>query len=133
MTYSLVYFKANGQLVYLDENAPPAFSDDFIVETRSGDMPNLDRVAWNPSMLDFYHKPYYALTKLEFMNRLTMAERIGIRTLEKVDPIAFDISEQLAIATEIRLDDPRVMGALGYFQSQGILAMGRINEILTKW
>lgn len=69
------------------------------------------------------------LTRLEMVRRLTMEERIAAR--QSSDPIIADWMHLLDLAEDVRLDDPDTVAAVHYLESQGIIAPGRAEEILT--
>jgi len=69
-------------------------------------------------------------TKLEYLRRFTQAERIAIRGAAKQVPELDDYLELLALAEEVRSDDPDIVGALQMLEGAGLLANGRAQEIL---
>ena len=69
-------------------------------------------------------------TKREYLSRFSQAERIAIRTAAKQVPELEDYLELLALATEVRSDDPDVVGALTMLEDAGLIAAGRAAEIL---
>ena len=69
-------------------------------------------------------------TKLEYLRRFTQDERIAIRTAAKQVPALDDYLELLALATEVRSDDPDIVGALTMLEGAGLIAAGRAQEIL---
>lgn len=77
------------------------------------------------------------LTRLEFMGRFTDAEQSAIYTLAQTNADAQRWLDAVRMATPdpgtdlaIDLDDPRVAAGLAEFETAGILAAGRISEIL---
>lgn len=69
-------------------------------------------------------------TKREYLSRFSQAERIAIRTTAKQVPELEDYMELLALATEVRSDDPDVVGALTMLEVSGLIGAGRAQEIL---
>lgn len=69
-------------------------------------------------------------TKLEYLRRFTQDERIAIRTAAKQVPALDDYLELLALATEVRSDDPDIVGALQMLEGAGLIGAGRAQEIL---
>ena len=69
-------------------------------------------------------------TKLEYLRRFTQDERIAIRTAAKQVPALDDYLELLALATEVRSDDPDIVGALTMLEGAGLIGAGRAQEIL---
>lgn len=72
----------------------------------------------------------YTWTKLEYLRRFSQAERIAIRTAAKAIPELEDYLQLLELATEVRSDDPDIMGALQMLEAGGLIAAGRAQEIL---
>lgn len=69
-------------------------------------------------------------TKLEYLRRFTQDERVAIRSAAKVSPALEDYMELLALATDVRSDDPDIMGALTMLEAAGLIGTGRAQEIL---
>ena len=69
-------------------------------------------------------------TKLEYLRRFTQEERITIREAAKTSAPLADYLELLALAEEIRSDDPDIAAALAFLESSGLIAAGRAREIL---
>lgn len=70
------------------------------------------------------------LTKLEYMERFTDEELGTIFTVAK-QSVAVEVwLEKFKLASEINLDDPRILGGLLALESVGILATGRAQEII---
>lgn len=69
-------------------------------------------------------------TKLAYLRRFTQSERIAIRDAAKNSPELADYLELLALAEEIKSDDPDIIAALAMLEGGGLLAAGRAQEIL---
>jgi len=69
-------------------------------------------------------------TKLEFLTRFTVPERIAIRTAAKTDAVVEDFMALLNIAEFVSSLDPNLKPALDYLQLLGILVPGRVDKIL---
>lgn len=69
-------------------------------------------------------------TKLEFLTRFTVPERIAIGTAAKTDPVVEDFMTLLNIAEFVSNIDPNLKPALDYLTSLNILATGRVDKIL---
>lgn len=97
----------------------------------------LEYVAWvnqgnSPSILDepIAEVGPRLLTKLEYMERFTDEELGTIFTVAK-QSVAVEVwLEKFKLASEINLDDPRILGGLQALESAGILATGRAMEII---
>ncbi|WP_282052753.1 hypothetical protein [Phaeobacter inhibens] len=70
------------------------------------------------------------LPKLVFFQRLTTAERVGIRTAGKTDPVVEDWLAMLDLIENVHLDAEDVTASLGYFVSEGLIDANRVPEIL---
>lgn len=71
------------------------------------------------------------LTKLEFYDRFTDDELATIFTAAKTVVQVEIFVEKIKAATEIRLDDPRLIFGLQAMETMTYLAEGRADEILT--
>lgn len=69
-------------------------------------------------------------TPIEFLRRFTPVERIAARAARKTDPILDDFYALLEQAPLIHSNDPDVRLGLGYMAQQGLLTVGRMEEIL---
>lgn len=86
---------------------------------------------WSVDSCSFELKPKRQITKLEYMNRFTDTELSTIYTIAKTN-ISVEIwLEKFKLATEIDLDDPRVIGGLNALEQFGLIGQGRAAEILT--
>lgn len=70
------------------------------------------------------------LTRLEFLRRFVLEERVAMRAAAQTDPVVADWWELLQLAQEVSVDDADTVAALAYLESQGILAAGRADAIL---
>lgn len=71
------------------------------------------------------------LSRLEFLRRLTVAERVAARQASATDPIIYDFLDLLYQAQEVWVDDSDTLAGLQYLETKGLLAPGRATEILT--
>ena len=69
-------------------------------------------------------------TKLEYLRRFTQDERIAIRGAAKAVPELEDYVALLELASEVRSDDPDIIGALQMLEGAGLIGPGRAGEIL---
>lgn len=72
----------------------------------------------------------YTWTKLAYLRRFTQAERMAIRDAAKQSAELADYLELLALAEEIKSDDPDIITALAMLEGAGLLPSGRAQEIL---
>lgn len=70
------------------------------------------------------------LTKLEFLNRMTSAERIAIRAAAAQSPAIHDYMAMLDAAQDVDLTDPRTIGGVQALEAAGLIGEGRAAEIL---
>lgn len=70
------------------------------------------------------------LTKLDFLNRMTAPERIGIREAAKVSPAIHDYMAMLDAAQDVDLTDARTIGGVQALEAAGLIGDGRAAEIL---
>lgn len=103
--------------------------DGYTYEFRSKELNS--EVVWNSDTRDFESKKKLIVSKLQFMNLLSLSERIQIRTAAETDPILNDIVQQLNIAEFIDLSRPDTISSLLYLQSKNILSETRVGEILS--
>ena len=72
----------------------------------------------------------YILTRLEFRNLFTMAEKIALCTETKNDPIIQIFMDDVNAAVEIDLRYPALKDGLMYIVSKGIITSERMDSIL---
>lgn len=72
----------------------------------------------------------YTWTKLAYLRRFTQDERIAIRSAAPQSAQLADYLELLALAEEVKSDDPDIITALTMLEGTGLLAAGRAQEIL---
>lgn len=65
-----------------------------------------------------------------FLKRFTQDERIAARDLARTDARIEDFMHLLDRAEEVRSDDPDTLGGLARLTELGVLAEGRMAEIL---
>lgn len=69
------------------------------------------------------------LTRLEFLRRFTVQERVAARGLAATDPVVFDFLDLLSAALNVVPTDSDVQMGLGYLVSVGVLTAERAREI----
>lgn len=124
-----IYRESDGVLISETSQAPDSVPDGLVALERA----NRQAVGevWDQATRDFVDAPApVEITRVEFLRRFTVQERIGARTLAKTDPVIEDFLALLDLAESVRLDDPDVTMALGYLTQQNVLASGRAGEIL---
>lgn len=131
MSYFIIYNPdLNNALVGVVEKTPDSVPEGMRVKERSGEFPDMARMAYNPAVLDFYTKPDTALTKLKFIKRFTAAEYAAIKGAAAANPTLDYYWQMLMLAEEVRLDDPDTIAGVTTLEQVGLLAAGRAAEIL---
>lgn len=69
--------------------------------------------------------------KVDFLLRLETGERLAIRAAAAGDAVIADLLDLvLERSDEVNLDSPAILGGLMYLEAEGLLAEGRLEEIL---
>ena len=71
------------------------------------------------------------ISKLDFLKRLTFAERVAIETAGETDPEVRVVKQSLLAAEEIRVDDPEMIAGMELYVSKGLITEARKVEILS--
>lgn len=75
--------------------------------------------------------PDTRITKLAFKQRLTQAERIGVREAAKTNAQVFDFQDLVDSATFVDLTRQDTIDGLASLEAAGLIGQGRSTEILT--
>lgn len=130
----VTYRISDGELIDISQNPPVIQGGNFSSLFFDSDIEyNLTNYDWDKTNLTFVDKVVQSsriLTKLQFLSRFTLQERISIRETAKTDPVVYDILELLNLATEINLDDITCVQSVQYFYSINLLTLQRVSEIL---
>ena len=70
------------------------------------------------------------MSKLDFLKRLTFAERVAIETAAETDAEVRVVKQSLLAADEIKVDDPEMIAGIGLYVNKGLIASSRVAEIL---
>jgi hypothetical protein len=70
------------------------------------------------------------LSKLDFLDRFSVEERVTIRTAAKQNGVVQDYLELLNAAQEVNLASERTTAGVNALEAAGLLAEGRASEIL---
>lgn len=70
------------------------------------------------------------LTKLEYLRRFTVEERVAIRAAAASNPLLADYLQLMELATEIDTADPDTVFAVTMLEQLGLIDAGRAKEIL---
>ena len=75
--------------------------------------------------------PSPAISKLDFLKRLTFAERVAIETAAETDPEIRVVKQSWLAANEIKIDDPEMVLGIDLYISKGLIAIDRKEDILS--
>lgn len=70
------------------------------------------------------------MTKLEYLRRFTVEERVGIRAAAEQNAVLADYLALMELAQEINTGDPDTIAAVTILEQAGLIAAGRAQEIL---
>ena len=70
------------------------------------------------------------LTKLEYLRRFTVEERVAIRGAATQNPVLADYLQLMELAQEINTGDADTVAAVTMLEQVGLIAAGRAQEIL---
>lgn len=70
------------------------------------------------------------MSRLDFLKKLTFAERVAIETAAETDAEVRVVKHSLLAAEEIRLDDPEMVAGMMLYVSKGLITEERKAEIL---
>jgi hypothetical protein len=75
-------------------------------------------------------RPARPMSKLDFLRRLTFAERVAIEAAADTDPEVRAIKQTFMIAESIKTDDPETVMGVNLYVAKGLIDSTRVNEIL---
>jgi len=131
MSYYILYNPALGNaLVGLVEVVPDPLPEGILAKVRQGELPDLTHKIYNPSVLDFYDNPSVALTKREFIKRLTATEYAAIKSAAAANAELDYYWQMFMLAKSVSLTDPDTIAGVQMLEGIGLLAAGRAAEIL---
>ena len=70
------------------------------------------------------------MTKLEYLRRFTVEERVAIRAAAEQNPVLADYLQLMELAQDINTGDPDTVAAVTMLEQAGLIAAGRAQEIL---
>ena len=71
-----------------------------------------------------------AISKLDFLKRLSFAERVAIETAAETSAEIRVVKESLQLSEEIRLDDPEMIAGLELYVAKALITEERKDAIL---
>ena len=122
MAEYIVTRKADGEEVLRYSAASPR-------EVNGFDLVDYDHAEWTPDA------PVAApvnrtLTKLEYLRRFTVEERVAIRAAAELNPVLADYLQLMELAQDINTGDADTIAAVTLLEQAGLIAAGRANEVL---
>ncbi len=133
MDYYVIYNRDTFSIYGLSTFSPPDSSvpEGYVVKPMMGDLPkNFD--SWVVESQTFSGEEVTSITRYQFLDRFTVAERIGIRESAKTDPVVNDFMQMLEVSQEVILDNPLVAQGLYYLVYIGKLTTDRVPQLLSK-
>lgn len=70
------------------------------------------------------------LTKLEYLRRFTVEERVAIRAAAEQNAVLADYLQLMELAQDINTSDADTVAAVTMLEQAGLIAVGRAQEIL---
>lgn len=128
----IAYNNLTNALLEISDNPIDASRYDpliFTTFTINGTAQELASMLWNTSMLRFDPK-HSVVSKLDFLGRFTVTERIGIRNTAKTDAVVEDFMDLLNKAEHVDLASANTIAGLGYLVSIGLITAARRDAIL---
>lgn len=126
MTY-YVLTRAGALLGLLKSDPYSLGLNDVSVHEFDGEIPDLNTHVWD-SASESLVLDSGVLSKLDFLNRFTLNERLAIRA--SVDPIVIDIMKLLEMASYVNVHDAATVQGVHYLASVNLIEAARILEIL---
>lgn len=123
MTCYIVTRKSDGVEIY-------RYGADAPIEWGDMGFADHDHTPMQEEITDVVPRMTYTWTKLQYLRRFTQPERIAIRGAATQSAGLDDYLELLALAEEVKSDDPDIIAALTMLEAVGLLAAGRAQEIL---
>ena len=90
-------------------------------------IPDLNVSSWD-SGTETFTVGVGTITKLSFLNRFTITERLAIRA--STDPIVNDIMKLLEVAEYVNITDTNTVNGVGYLAMVGLVQPARVAEVL---
>lgn len=76
-------------------------------------------------------RPARPMSKLDFLRRLTFAERVAIEAAADTDPEVRVVKQAFMVAENIKTDDPETVMGVDLYISKGLIDPGRKADILS--
>ena len=98
-------------------------------EVNGFDLVDYDHTEWTPDA-PIVAPVNHTLTKLEYLRRFTVEERVTIRAAAAQNPVLADYMQLMELAQEINTGDADTVAAVTMLEQAGLIAAGRAQEIL---
>ena len=98
-------------------------------EVNGFDLVDYDHTAWNPEA-PLVAPTSRTMTKLEYLRRFTVEERVAIRAAATQNAVLADYLQLMELAQDINTGDPDTIAAVAMLEQAGLIALGRAQEIL---
>lgn len=117
-------------------NSPRAIALQHALDAYNSSNPSLTPEAFMQKLIDGQLDGLVAaylkvvITKLEFLDRFTPAERIAVRTAAQSSTAIADYMDLLNAAQDVTLTDARTIAGVQELETASLIAAGRAAEIL---
>ena len=137
----MIYVQASGAGALLawastEAGLPTPPPNSVVLSLASWDAPPPPPYRWVPELLDFAVASVGRLSRLQFRSRYTLAEQVAIAVMTEThaDPVVRAtlrvLDAALSQAEDVHTRDPRTVQGVQYHASLGVIAAGRVAEIL---
>ena len=98
-------------------------------EVNGFDLVDYEHAEWHPDA-PVVERASRVMTKLEYLRRFTVGERVAIRAAAEQNAVLADYLQLMELAQDINTGDPDTIAAVTMLEQAGLIAAGRAQEIL---
>ena len=98
-------------------------------EVNGFDLVDYDHTEWIPDA-PVVERASRVMTKLEYLRRFTVEERVAIRAAAPQNAVLLDYLQLMELAQDINTGDSDTIAAVTMLEQSGLIAAGRANEVL---
>lgn len=98
-------------------------------EVNGFDLVDYQYTEWTPGA-PVVERASRVMTKLEYLRRFTVGERVAIRAAAEQNAVLADYLQLMELAQDINTGDPDTIAAVTMLEQVGLIAAGRAQEIL---
>ena len=98
-------------------------------EVNGFDLVDYDHTEWTPGA-PVVERASRVMTKLEYLRRFTVEERVAIRAAATQNAVLADYLQLMELAQDINTGDADTIAAVTMLEQAGLIAAGRANEVL---